>query len=490
MSPFNSAIYKRLMKGLEITEVKISKLFAENPTKRIDSEYFQKRYINNVATIEAFSAGWVRLGDRLKELTGGATPLGANYPKDGVRFLRVQNIMPNFIDDSDIVYISDEDDKTLSRSRLKKNDVLLTITGVSYGKSAVVTNEFANSNINQHSVRMELQSGAFEPLFISTFLNSSLGKLQSDQNVTGVTRPALDYEAIRRFRIPLVSKDFQKAIAQTVRIGQQKFSEMRKFFAKAEEEFLVSVGLGNWQPPSPLSYTYQASEVFTERRLDAEHFQPKYNAMIDTMHSFGIQTKPLGEIIEPVISGIDCRDFIPDGIPYIRVGDIRDGRLFNENAKKINLALDEISKEIKLLPGDVLFTRKGSYGNAAIVRLGQQNCIISTEIIRLRITPTWQDKLLPEYLSSYFNSLVGSYQAEKWAHGVAFYSITQDDLYKFEVPIPSIKAQKNIRKALNDSEKTLQHANELLENAKRAVEIAIGKNEAEALVFLDSILEK
>ena len=34
------------------------------------------------------------------------------------------------------------------RSQLKKDDVLLTITGVSYGKSAVVTDEYVGANIN------------------------------------------------------------------------------------------------------------------------------------------------------------------------------------------------------------------------------------------------------------------------------------------------------------------------------------------------------
>lgn len=426
----------------------------------------------------------------LNELTGGATPLGANYPDHGVRFLRVQNIMPNFIDDSDIVYISQEDDEILSRSRLKAKDILLTITGVSYGKSAVVTREFAGSNINQHSVRMELKPNAFEPLFISTFLNSCLGKLQSDQNITGVTRPALDYQAIRRFRIPLVSINFQKAIARAVQIGQQKYSEARQMLSTANKIFLAQIGLKNWQPPNTQNYVVRASAVFAAKRLDAEHFQPKYASMLNQINQFSISIKPLSEIIEPVVSGIDCRDFVTSGTPYIRVGDVRDGRLVIESAKKVTLTPHGVDKSIALVPGDILFTRKGSYGNAAIVRPGQQNCIISTEIIRIRIAPAWKDKLLPEYLASYFNSIVGSYQAEKWAHGVAFYSVTQNDLGKFLVPIPSVASQRKIQAADNAREIVLQRAKEILENATHAVEIAVEKSEAEALAFLASTLEE
>ena len=41
------------------------------------------------------------------------------------------------------------------RSKLKQGDVLLTITGVSYGKSATIPQDFKEGNINQHSVKME-----------------------------------------------------------------------------------------------------------------------------------------------------------------------------------------------------------------------------------------------------------------------------------------------------------------------------------------------
>ncbi len=219
-------------------------------------------------------------------MTGGATPLGANYPEEGVPFLRVQNIMPNFIDDSDIVYISRDEDEILSRSRLKENDVLLTITGVSYGKSAVVPPEFVGSNINQHSVRMELQPNTFEPLFISTFLNSRLGKLQSDQNITGVTRPALDYQAIRRFRIPLVSDKLQHLVAHAVRNSQQQNSLSKQLVIEAEKILLKALNIDSWNPDAALAYTRNSQEVFAAQRIDAEYFHPAKKTLLTRLSAF------------------------------------------------------------------------------------------------------------------------------------------------------------------------------------------------------------
>ena len=44
MSPFNTAKYEALLKGLEISEIKFTKLNTFE-TFRCDAEYFQKQYI-------------------------------------------------------------------------------------------------------------------------------------------------------------------------------------------------------------------------------------------------------------------------------------------------------------------------------------------------------------------------------------------------------------------------------------------------------------
>ena len=78
------------------------------------------------------------------------------YPEEGIPFLRVQNIMQNYISDADIKYLSPSQNQEILRSQLKKDDVLLTITGA-YGKSTVVTDEFVGANMNQHSVKMTVK---------------------------------------------------------------------------------------------------------------------------------------------------------------------------------------------------------------------------------------------------------------------------------------------------------------------------------------------
>jgi type I restriction enzyme, S subunit len=87
----------------------------------------------------------------------------------------------------------------LKRSQLAPGDVVLTITGT-YGVAAVVPEDLGNANINQHSVKIDLGDKVL-PEYLSVFLNSRLCRPQFDRAVTGSSRFALDYTAIRKLRI-------------------------------------------------------------------------------------------------------------------------------------------------------------------------------------------------------------------------------------------------------------------------------------------------
>jgi len=224
--------------------------------------------------------------------------------------------------------------------------------------------------------------------------------------------------------------------------------------------------------------------VFAAERVDAEHYAPKFDALIVAVKKAGVKLEGLGEIITGLVNGVDCREFVEEGIPYIRVGDVKQGRLDIEGAERVQLPPGGFGKDVTLQIGDVLFTRKGSFGNAATVQAGQEQSIISSEIMRVRRKPEWEERLLPEYLAAFFNSILGSYQAEKYAHGVAFYSVSQEDLRRFLIPILSMPIQKKIRDAFVASEAARCESRNLLDRAKRAVEIAIEQSEAEALRYM------
>lgn len=186
---------------------------------RIDVAFYNKEYFKTINLLDSvakkdnsYEVSEIRdiLSKDEKDITGGATPLGAVYLEEGVPFIRVQNVRKNKLELNDLKYIPRFiHEGELNRSQLRPNDVLLTITGVTYGLSAVVPQELTEANMNQHSVRIRVDSSKLLPFYLSFFLNSKLGKVQSDRFVTGSTRPALDYESVKSIKI-LFPKNIHK----------------------------------------------------------------------------------------------------------------------------------------------------------------------------------------------------------------------------------------------------------------------------------------
>ena len=168
--------------------------------------------------LEAFTASPVpklTLGKISSEIVGGATPTKGStelYTTGGIKFLRILNVKANEFDLSDLNYIKSEvHEGELKRSQLAENDVLMTIIG-RVGSAAVVSADLLPANINQHIVRLRIGTDRVLPEYLAIYLNSSVGLTLSNRGVTGGTRVALDYSAIRALEIPVPSREVQDHI--------------------------------------------------------------------------------------------------------------------------------------------------------------------------------------------------------------------------------------------------------------------------------------
>lgn len=473
---------------LEISVVKYSEVQTDNESKRIDSEYFKQAYLENEKILKNLSIGCEKLGNLIYKMTGGATPLGADYPERGIPFLRVQNIMPNYFNLNDIVYISNEDDEFLKRSKLKIKDVLLTITGA-YGKAAVVYKDLVGANINQHSVKIEVKN--INPYFLATFINSKHGQLQCHKKITGVTRPALDYRAIKNFLIPMFSKEFQLEIETMVKDSHKALENSKKLYKEAEKILYEALGLDAENPlESILSFreknkvihnhlkrykrlnisirTYKESYLKTGR-LDAEYYQEKFRKNEILIKNFAhAKLSDLVNIQKSIEPGSEA--YQDDGIEFIRVANLGKFEL-----SKSYIYLDKIkfiSELERLYPQKdmILLTKDGSIGIAYCVP-ENLNCITSAAILHLKI----KDKniILPQVLTLIINSIIGQLQAQRDSGGAIISHWTISEIENILIPLLDLKTQRKIEAKVKQSFELRDKSKELLENAKVKIENAI-----------------
>ena len=223
--------------GIEISAIEEKKCFVvyanETMGKRIDSFYYQSKFRSVDQIIENVQFDVFNLGVLISDISSGATPkVDENYYSDssaGVPFLRVQNVTNQGIDLSDAKFITREvHNGMLKRSQLKKDDLVFTITG-RIGSVAVVPDNF-EGNINQHSARFHLRDQikniSINPNYIAAFLNSELGKCLGIREVTGGTRPALDYKALKSIKIILPSIQIQNEIVAEIKNRFEKVTKL------------------------------------------------------------------------------------------------------------------------------------------------------------------------------------------------------------------------------------------------------------------------
>ncbi|MFA6485796.1 MAG: restriction endonuclease subunit S [Candidatus Magasanikbacteria bacterium] len=441
--------------------------------QRLDAEYYQPEYLKLESNLGKNNLSLKFFSDILEKensLTGGATPLGADYPSSGVRFLRVQNIMQGFLDFDDVVFISQQtNDNQLKRSQLVDSDVLLTITGVSYGKSAVYKKSCGPCNINQHSVRMRFIEKIL-PEYVATFLNSKYGRFQSDRKITGDTRPALAYEEIKNYLIPIFDIEQQKNIQKIYTKANNLLDESENIYKNALDIFLSETNV-NWFSENKIYYSVvNLFEVQTVNRFDAEYFNSPCNKILTQIIKG--KTAKLGDLADMtkgVEPGADA--YQDEGKLFIRVSSISKDGIIDKDQKYLSDDLyNEYKKDYQPQVGDVLLTKDASIGVACVVRESVEG-IVAGGVLRLKL----KEKMNPEYLALVLNSIVGQMQAKRDAGGSIIAHWKPEQIKNLVVPILPAATQEKIAGLIVKSHEARKKAKRLLEEAKLKVEEMIEK---------------
>lgn len=442
--------------------------------RRYDAEYFKPECLKVEELLKRINSE--KFGDILLKITGGATPLGAEYSNSGIPFLRVQNIMQNYFND-DLVYITEKQDEEIKRSKLKEKDVLLTITGVSYGKSAVVEQRYDGANINQHSVLMRFKNDKnINSYFVSTFLNCYYGKTQSDKNIVGLSRPALDYDRIKNyFLIPIFDQSFQLQIEQVVKSAHQKQSQSKQLYREAEELLLQELGLLDYQVKNSLTFTTTKKEIEEAHRYDSEYFQPKYEEIIKKIEQY----KGGFDIVKNIFKQkkwveVWAELYTDKGNAFIRVSDFSIYGITDVSKKIPERIFNELKNSYQPKKWEILFTKDGTIGISYVLKESIEG-ILSWAFLRLTLKEEYEN-FEKECLALILNSIICKMQIEKLSWWALIAHLKPSDFETLKIPLLKADLQHKITLKLEESYKLRKESKELLEKAKEIVEKEIEKN--------------
>jgi type I restriction enzyme S subunit len=146
-----------------------------------------------------------QIGNIAVHVGSGVTPRGgeAVYTKEGILFIRSQNVHFGGLHLSDVSYISQRIHDTMRRSEVFENDVLLNITGASIGRCCAMPKINCPANVNQHVCAIRLdQAAQSDAGFLVAVIESSIGQNQILKFNAGGNREGLNYEQVKSFVIP------------------------------------------------------------------------------------------------------------------------------------------------------------------------------------------------------------------------------------------------------------------------------------------------
>lgn len=172
-----------------------------------------------------------------------------------------------------------------------------------------------------------------------------------------------------------------------------------------------------------------------------------------------VESANLGSLINSITNGYDFREYTEIGIPYIKVANVKNGEFDFSKIQYVKFSSYDINKQIQLKKGNILLTRKGTFGNALYLN-SNYDYVISSEVFNLDVK---QDKINSKYLEIILNSPIGQIQFDRNKIGAIMGSLSQEAVKQIKIPIPSQKIQHKIvdiyckaHKAKQDKEQEAQ----------------------------------
>ncbi len=476
MSPFDAARYARLLEGLEVTELKLSAVQNENLKLRLDSAYFAKPMLEAERMVRSYRGGHDELGSLFSRFVKGVFDINADcYIDHGVPFLRILNLRHGVIDESNLAFIPETRHQEEIKTELRRGDIVLSKTA--YPAASVVTLDRCNTS--QDTIATSLsQYGkkTYRSEAIAAYLNSEIGARLLWRQFQGNVQLHLSLDDGRKVPIPRFGIKFQESVAKAYQRSIRLREESGKKIAQAEATLLHTLGLDDWEAPGPLTYILSSHEAFATGRLDAEFFTPHVRDMLARLGRDGLTIRDVAPARKERFTPADSGEF-----HYIEIGGLGADGTAQAECLPQREAPSRATQYVRA--GDVITsTVRPIRRLSASIDASQDGYVCSSGFVVLQPRTIRSDVLLTYLRLPPVCALMDLHTSASM-----YPAISEADLLALPIPKIPEATQQVIEESVLAARHAKQRATQLLDAAKRAVEIAIEDSEAAALAWLETV---
>jgi len=434
---------------------------------RIDAEYYQPKYKENEEIIA--SCGYsVELLDMLIDKPVNGFDY-RSFSDSGIPYIRVGDLLHGEVLYREAEKVQISIDNVGKDIKLRYGDIIFSRKGT-FGRAAVVEEEFTDIIISSEIMRLRIKNEKVNPYYLSTFLNSRFGFYQVERRTHGVSNYSITQKDLTEIKVPILPRAIQAEVSELVKESHLEYERSYQFYLKAEQMLLAELGLDNFDFSQPNYYSVPLNQAKELNRVDAEHFQPKYDKLMQHLSNIG-KTKTLGEFAFYIKRGLQPTYLEDREIIVVNSQHLGRYILNIEGTKRTDYNFWETNKRAHLEKDDVLVYSTGAYVGRTNVWLEDRKGIASNHVTIIRKLRDCN----PLYLSVYLNALPGLLQAEKWSTGSGQRELYPGAIANFFIYLPSKKSQTKIANFVIQSYETRKRAKSFLKEAKKKVEEMIEK---------------
>lgn len=434
---------------------------------RADPEYWHPDYIANSALVPP--------DVKIRDCVVAAVPNIKSAPlRRDFRYLEIANISVSSGEYRTVPvaqgsepdrahYILQPDDVAVSTVRPNRNAVAFIRDGGIVGSSGLCV----------------LRSKDLEPEYLFAFCKTDyLIKCLTRANKASMY-PAVSNKDVLDTPIFTGSPPFREFVSSFVASAMELQDYAGEAYDAAESTLMAEVGLDEWQPSTKNWSIRMFSEIQAAGRMDAEYFLPKYDEITDAIKDYAGGWDTLASLVN-----IRINNFVPNKdtlYKYIEISNISQNGEISDCTVAYGSDLPSRARR-RVSAGDVIVSYlEGSSDRIAIVKDEYDGALCSTGFYVVN-SPI----LDSETLLLLLKSPMGQLQLKRGSTGTILTAISSDELGKIVLPLVADDVRTAIQRAIAESQTLRQLSRQLLDTARRGVEIAIEQGEPAAMAWLEA----
>ncbi len=425
---------------------------------RLDAEYYQPKYLE-IARILKQQPKVANVGSLCKLIYRYPSFYNLVYQDHGVLVLKGEDIdAQGVIDNTKADHISRETSESFPKTILKKYDLIISVRGY-VGKTGLVDSEYEGAIISPNLIRLEVDSSKISPVYLWVFLNSRYGNLQIARAKMQTSQETIVSSDIKNMLVPLPSLSFQTEIENIVEIATKQGFQSKSLYLQAEQLLLDEIGFKDLDLSHQLCWTVPFKKTKEAGRLDAEHFQPKYEHALSLLGQSGLQVKDIAKVSKDPFKARAGQPF-----NYIEIGNVHSNGLA-DSEKVLGEAAPSRATWAVHTNDVITSTVRPIRRLSALIEEEQEGYVCSSGFVVFQATG-----IQPEVFLVFLRLPIVCEILDLKTKASMYPAISTDDLLELPVAMPPKRVSEQIVQLIGDGHRAWRKSRRLLEEAKSKVE--------------------